>query len=251
MCNRSTLSRPSSYATTVRNKIDSALAELDGTTLLGVKASRKLLRRYAALFNCADASIDRLPVGLTDLLNGDLLSHPAIVFEDTGEPAESPIDSDVLLTLVRKSTLDFEKAATTRAKGGDFLGAEAAVRFAEWTGQIDDSSADQARETIENQREQIQSKLQDKIRETSGRLDVAYAAGVLTLGKYDQQRDRIPQGDFLDSNTFEPLFTTLKGIDQVVADAQAGRRNAIRQSLANLDQFTTGGKGTDRIRARF
>ena len=222
--------------TTVRNKFDSALAELAGKTAHGAEASRQLLQRYAGLFNGADASIERLPVGLTDLLNGDLLAHPAIVFDDTGEPSESPVDSDVLLTLVTQSKLDFEQAAEARAKGGDFVGAEAAVRYAELTGQIDDASADLAREVIENLREEIQSRLNEKIRETNGRLDGAFAACALTLEKYDQQRDRIPQGDFSASNTFEPFFTALEEIDQMVADAQAGRRNAIRRSLANLDQ---------------
>lgn len=221
--------------TTVRNKIDSALAELAGTTVPAAEASRQLLQRYAALFNGTDASIKRLPVGLTNLLNGDLLAHPAIVFDDAGEPSE-PLDSDVLLTLVKQPKLDFKQAAEARAKDGDFVGAEEAVRFAELTGQIDDRSADLARDKIENLRDQIQSELEDKIRDTRGRLDRAYAVGTLTLEKCDQQRDRIPQGDFSASNTFEPLFTTLKEIDQVVDDAEEERSIEISRLLANLDQ---------------
>ena len=221
--------------TTVHNKVDLALAEMDSGSMPQVEGAQKLLRRYAALFNGPEDGMDGRPVGLADLLNGDLLAHPDILFDDTGQPADYPVDSDVLLSLLKRGTPDFGEAAVERAKRGDFLGAEAVVAVAERTGRIDDVSADRSRAVIENEREHIQSKLRERINETSNRLDAAYAAGVLTLGTYDLRRDRIPLGDFSETDTFGPLFMTLENIDKEIADADAVRRDTIRGSLAKLD----------------
>ena len=220
--------------TTVRNKVELALAEIDAVPMHKAEGARRLLRRYAALFNSADGEMALRPVGLTDLLNGDLLAHPDIAFDDTGQPSDSPVDSDVLWNLVKRETPDFGQAATERAKRGDFLGAEAAVDVAERTGRIDDVGADRSRTVIEGQREHIQSELKCKIIATSNRLDAAYAAGALTLETYEQQHDRIPLDDFSETNTFGPLFSTLEEIDKEIDDAQAGRRDAIRGSLDKL-----------------
>ena len=230
--------------TTVRNNVDRALAEMGAVSEFKVEGARKLLRRYAVLFDRAEVNMDRLPIDVTDLLNGDLLAHPDIEFDETGQPALSPVGSDILCNLAKRDEPDFGAAGVERARRGDFLGAEAAIDFAERTGRIDDATADAARGVIEGQREQIQSELKEKIRQTSSHLDAAYAAGALTLGVYDQQRDRIPQGGFTETNTFGPLFASLEEIDQEVANAQAGRRSAIRRSLVKLDGLSE----TDRER---
>ena len=220
--------------TTVRNNIDAALAETNAVLTPKPRTARELLRRYATLFDGADGTTDRLPVRLTDLLHGDLLAHPDVVFDDVQSPADTPVDSVLLWDLVRRERLDFAQAAVDRAKRGDFLGAEAAVDVAERTGRIDDAEADRSRGVIENQRDQFQSKLKDQINETSNRLDGAYAAGVLTLTTYEQQRARLPGDDLSETNIFGPLFTTLGEIDQAIADGEAGRRDAIRKSLTKL-----------------
>ena len=217
--------------TAVRNKVDPALEEMNAMPLHKPEGAQKLLRRYVALFNNADGEMDHRPVGLTDLLNGDLLAHPDIVFDDTGQPSDSPVDSDVLWSLVKRETPDFARAAMERAKRGDFFGAEAAVDVAERTGRLDEESADRSRAVIEGQREHIQSELKNKIAETSNRLDAAYAAGTLTLESYEQQHDRIPPDDFSETNTFGPLFATLEEIDKEINDAQARRRDTIHGSL--------------------
>ncbi len=220
--------------TSVNNNVDLALTEMDAVSIHMVQGARQLLRRYAGLFHLADVSIDRVPIGVTDLLNGDLLVHPDIVFDDTGQLAHTPIDSAILRDLVNREKPDFGEAGVERAKRGDFLGAEAAVDFGERSRRIDDASAELARNAIDDQREEIQSRLTEKINETSNRLDVAYAAGALTLGTYDHQRDRIPQVDLSETDTFAPLFAKLEEIDNEIANAQAGRRNAIRGSLVRL-----------------
>ena len=222
--------------TAVQSRVDPALTEMDALPTHQVAGARKLLGRYRALFESADGSMDRRPVGLTDLLNGDLLAYPDIVFDDTGQPS-GPLDPDVLLSVAKRDTPDFGEAAVGRAKDGDFLGAEAAVDFAERTGRMDDVSADRSRAMIENQRDHIQSALGDKIKETIGRLDAAYAAGAITLGTYDQQRDRIPQGDFSEADAFGPLFATLEEVDEQITDAEAGRRHALRGSLVKLGRL--------------
>ena len=185
-------------------------------------------------FTDTDRERDSRPVGLTDLLNGDLLAHPDIVFDDTGQPSDLPVDFDVLWDLVKRETPDFAQAALERAKRGDFLGAEAAVDIAERTGRLDEESADRSLAVIEGQRDHIQSELKGRIAETSDRLDAAYATGTLTLESYEEQHDRIPLDDFSETNTFWPLFATLKEIDNEINDAQARRRDGIRGSLDSL-----------------
>ena len=221
--------------TAVRDKVYLALEEMNALPFHKTEGGQKLLRRYAALFNDADGEKDRRPVGLNDLLNGDLLADPGIAFDDTGQPSDSPVDFDVLWDLVKRETLDFGQAAMERAKRGDFVGAEAAVDVAERTGRIDEISADRSRDVIEDHRKHIQSELKDKIAETSNRLDAAYAAGTLTLESYDQQHDRIPLDDFSEINTFGPLFETLEEIDEEINNAQARRLDAIRGSLNKVD----------------
>ena len=215
----------------VRNTVHLALEEMSAVSLNNAAGAQKLLRRYAAMFNDADADEDRRPVGLADLLNGDLLAHPDILFDDTSQPTHSPVAFDVLWNLVKQETPDFAQAAKERANRGDLLGAEAAIDIAERTGRLDEESADRSRAVIEGQREHIQSQLKDKIAETSNRLDAAYAAGTLTLEIYEQEHDRIPLNDFSETNTFGPLFATLDEIDKEIDIAQAHRRNAIRESL--------------------
>ena len=224
--------------TTVRNKVDTALAEMDAVPMRKPEGARELLRRYSALFNSPDGGMGRCPIGLADMLHGDLLAHPEIVFDDTGQPCDSPVDLDVLSSLVNQGAPDFGKAAMERAEHGDFFGAEAAVDFAERTGRIDEVSADRSRAVIEDRREQTQSELKRKITETSNRLDAAYAAGALALGTYEEQHNRLPLGDFSEDNTFGPLFATLEGIDKGIDDAEAKRRHAIRRSLDKLEDLS-------------
>ena len=220
--------------TTVRNNIDAALAEIAALPMPRPGGARELLRRYATLFNGADGTTGPRPVRLTDLLHGNLLAHPDIVFDDTRQPSNTPVDSDLLWNLVKRETLDFGQAAVERAKRGDFLGAEAAVDVAERTGGMNEEGTDQSRAAIETQREHIQAQLRDKITDTSNRLDAAYAAGALSLDTFERQRERLPSDDLSERNTFERLFMTLDEIDQRVADAESGRRDAIRGSLSKL-----------------
>ena len=220
--------------TTVRNKVDAALAEMNAVPRHKREGARALLRRYAALFNSADGRLDRSRIGLADMLHGDLLAHPEIVFDDTGQLPTSPVDLDVLRKLAKQDTPDFGQAAVERAKRRDLIGAEAVIDFAVRTGRIDEERADQSRAVIESQREHIQAQLKDKISDTSNRLDAAYAAGALSLDTFEQQRERLPSDDLSGRNTFEPLFTTLDEIDQDIADAESGRRDAMRQELSKL-----------------
>ena len=48
--------------------------------------------------------MDRCRIGLTDMLHGDLLAHPGIVFDDTGQAPNSPVDLDVLWKLAKQDT---------------------------------------------------------------------------------------------------------------------------------------------------
>ena len=220
---------------TVHNTVDQASSEIDVMPIHKAEAARTLLRRYATLFDSSDGKVDRRHVSMTDLLNGDLLADAGIVFDAAGQPSDSPFDSGLLWNLVKQEQPDFGQAAMERAQRGDFFGAEAALDFAERTGRIDQVRADRSRAAIEDRRDQIQSKLKAKITETSDRLDAAYAAGALTLETYEEQHDRIPLDDSLQTNTFGPLFAILEGVNTEIDDAEARRRHAIRQSLEELD----------------
>ena len=220
--------------TTVHNNIEAALAELAALSMRGFEGVQALLQRYATLFDSANGRLNPYHLGLNDILNGELLAHPAIAFDDTGHAPISPVDLDVLWNLVRRDKPNFGQAAVERARLGDFIGAEAALDIAERTGRIDEDGADQSRTVIESERDRIQSDLTAKINDTIGRLDAAYAAGALPLRIYEQQRDRLPTGDLSGTNTFETLFTTLKDIDAGIADAEARRRDAVRASLNRL-----------------
>ena len=224
--------------TIVRNNIDAALTEMDTVPIHKLEGAQVLLRRYAVLFSNADASLDRCRIGLTGMLNGDLLAHPEIAFDDTGQIPTSPVDFDLLWGLAKRDTPDFGQAAVDRAKRGDFIGAEAAVDIAERTGRIDEDGADRSRALIESQRERIQSQLKDKINDTSNRLDAAYAAGALPLRIYEKKRDQLPGDDLSGTNVFGPFFATLQEIDREIANAESGRRNAIRESLRKLDDIS-------------
>ena len=221
--------------TQVRDKVDSALAELDAVSACELGGARELLRRYATLFDSTTGPLDRCRVGLADMLHGDILALPEVSFDDTGQAPNSPVDLDVLWELCEEDKPDFGQAAVKRAKRGDFIGAEAAVDFAERTDRIDDESADRSRGLIESQRERLHSELREKINDTSNRLDAAYAAGALPLRAYEQQRDRLPGDDLSEINVLGPLFTVLEKIDQDIANAESGRRDALLRWLGSLE----------------
>jgi len=223
----------------VNDNAEQALEEIEALETPLAHGSGELLRRYIALFNNADSDTDGLSVDLTYLLNGDLLVDPNIVFDDDVRPSDSSRNTDVLRDLVTWDTLDFARAAVERARRGDFLGAEAAIDFAQRTGRIDDESADRSRATVDEARGHAQGELKDKIRKTSDRLDAAYAAGVLSLETYEQQQDRIPRGDFTKIGSFIEFSSELDKINKEIEQAQEVRRDAIRRSLDCLPYLSS------------
>ena len=222
----------------VNGNVDQALTEIDAVSTPAALGAGALLRRYTALFKGADEDADGVPIGLTELLNGDLLANPDIAFDDTGQLSASPLYPDDLEKLVSCDTPDFGHAAVERARRGDFFGAEAAIGFAERTGRIDEGNADRSRAMIDEQRAHVQRQLQDRIRETSDRLDAAYAEGALTLETYEQQNGSIPQDDLSETKAYTRLFETLHDIDNEITNAKAGRRDAIRRSLDTLNRLS-------------
>ena len=224
--------------TAASDNAEQALAEIEAVGTPAARGAAALLRRYTAFFKDAEDETDRRSVSLTELLNGDLLAAPDIAFNDTGEPSESPLDPDIVRNLTNQDTPDFGHAAVERARRCDFLNAEAAINFAERTGQIDDESADRSRNMIDVHRADVQRHLSDRIRETSDRLNAAYAEGTLALETYEQQSAKIPHIDFLEIKAYAQLFATVDAIDKEVDDAKASRRDAIRRTLTTLDRLS-------------
>ena len=218
----------------VRDHATAARKEVGRLATPIAQRAEELIGRYVATFE--DSAIDKsdLPIDLPDLLYGELLANPNIVFDDSGRPSETPVNVKLLLDLANQDKPDFRNAAVERAKRGDFLGAEEAINFAERSGALDDDDADRALSMVEAERTRVQQKFEDKVGETINRLDAAYARGVLSRGDFDQLREKIPSDDFSRIDPFEPLFATLDQIDKTVNDALQDRREKIRQSLAEL-----------------
>ena len=238
--------RPTFYAeqaellrNTVNANADQALAEIAEFATTVTRIAGKQLRRYTALFRAQNNVAVSSRLGLTELLNGDLLADPNIAFDDTAQPSCHPLYPDALLSLVDQETLDFSHAAVERARRGEIPSAEATIDFAERAGLINDNDADRARTMIDQQRAHIQQKLEDRTKETHDRLDAAYAEGALTLESYDEQSGRIPILDFSGTKTYPLFFATLDEIDNQIDEAKAGRREAMRRSLGTLDHLSS------------
>ncbi|MDE0456554.1 MAG: hypothetical protein OXI15_04610 [Chromatiales bacterium] len=222
----------------VNDRAEHALAEIDAMATPLACCAGTLLRRYTALFEGAlDETAGRV-IGLTELLNGDLLADPQIAFDQTGQPSDSPLDPDALRKLARQDTPNFGSAAVERARCGDFLNAEAAIDFAERTGQIDEERADRSRNMIDEHRERVRRELNDRIRKTTDGLDAAYAEGTLTLEAYEQHSATIPQTDPPEAEIHAQYFSALDEIDEKIKCAKAARCEAIRQTLNTLDRLS-------------
>ena len=218
----------------VNNNAGQALAEINGTEASLMRIAGDLLRRYAALFKGAKAKPEICAVGLNEMLNGDLFADPQILIDDANQPTDSLVDSEILLNLAKEDAPDFGRAAIERAQRGDFPGAKAAIDFAERSGRIDEQNADVSRTKIEGERSRAQQRLKSEISETSDRLDAAYATGALTLETYERLRDEIPILASPEDSAFARFGAVLERIDAEIGDAQAGRRDALRQSLDTL-----------------
>ena len=218
----------------VNENAKQALAEIEAVATPVAHCAGALLRRYTALFEDAVDETGDSPVGLTELLNGELLADPRIALDETGQPPESPLDLDTLRKLAQQDAPDFGNAAVERARRGDFLNAETTLDFAQRTGWIDDESADRSRNMLDAHRARFQRKLSDRIRNTTDRLDAAYAEGTLTLDTHERQSARIPHPDFAEAKIYAQHFSTLDEIDEEIEDAKANRGSAIRQALATL-----------------
>ena len=155
--------------------VDGAVGELAAPL---ARCAVKLLARYVAMFSFPmfeDPATDEpvLSMSLPDLLNGDLLANPNIGFDATGRPSETPVKIDLLLDLANQGKLDFKNAAVERAGRGDFWGADAAIDFAKRRSALDEAGADRARNMVDAERARVQRKFEDKVEETSNRLDAA------------------------------------------------------------------------------
>ena len=152
--------------------------------------------------------------------------------------SQSPLDLDTLRKLARQDLPDFGHAAVERARRGDFLNAEAALDFAERTGQIDDESADNSKNMLDKHCEQVRRKLSDRIGKTRDRLDAAYAEGTMTLETYEQLSARIPHADFPETGVYTQYFSMLDEIDRETDSAKASRRDAICRTLDALARIS-------------
>ena len=231
--------------TAVNDHVHQALAEIDATAIPLARSAATVLRRYAELFAAIEGEGDKRTVSLVDLLHGELLADPGIEFDVIGRVANTPLDPVALRALLKRDKPDFGESAVDRARRGDFLGAEAALDFAERTGRIDERNADLSHAKIEEERSHAQQRLEYKIEETSEWLDAAYAAGALTLETYERLRGEIPLADSVEDDAFAGLDAMLDRIDEEISAAQTGRRDALSRSLETLCDLSSDDK--DRV----
>ena len=222
----------------VTDNAGQALAEIKAVAKPITHCAGELFRRYTNLFEDAVVETRGRTVGLTELLNGDLLADPEIAFDDSGQPCKSPLDLDTLRKLAQRDPPDFGHAAIERARLGDFLNAEAALDFAERTGRIDDESADNSKNMLDEHRAQVRRKLNDRIGKTRDRLDAAYAEGTMTLETYEQLSAKIPHADFSETRVYTQYFSMLDEIDRELESTKASRRDAIRRTLDTLGHLS-------------
>ena len=104
----------------VNDNAEQALAEIEAVATFMARCAGALLRRYTALFEDTVDESDSRAVGLTELLNGDLLADPLIALDDTGQPPESPLELDTLRKLAQRDTPGFR----TRRRRASRRGAE-------------------------------------------------------------------------------------------------------------------------------
>ena len=225
--------------TGVNDNAGQALAEIKAVAKPITHCADELFRRYTNLFEGAAVESGGRTVSLTELLNGDLLADPEIAFDDSGQPSESPLDLDTLRRLAQQDTPDFGHAAIERARLGDFLNAEAALDFAERTGRIDDESADNSKNMLDEHRAQVRRKLNDRLGKTRDRLDAAYAEGTMTLATYEQLSAKIPHADFPETRVYTQYFSMLDEIDRELESTKASRRDAIRRTLDTLGRISS------------
>ena len=222
----------------VNDNAGQALAEIKAVAKPITHCAGELFRRYTNLFKGEVVEIGGRTVGLTELLNGDLLADPEIAFDESGQPSKCPLDLDTLRKLAQQDPPDFGQAAIERARRGDFLNAEAALDFAERTGRIDDESADNSKNIIDEHIAQVRRKLSDWIGKTRDRLDAAYAEGTMALETYDQLSAKIPHAGFPETRIYAQYLSMLDEIDREIESAKASRRDAIRRTLDTLPRLS-------------
>lgn len=211
-----------------------ALEELSTNSIEYECSAVKLLKHYLLWFQNPSPQSDDRSIGLTDLLHAELHADPRIEFGSSGHAIDSSIEISALLTLLHQTEFDYAEPALQRAQRGDFSGAEATLEFAEVTGQIDDRSADLARNKINDERSRVQEELEQRIKETRNRLDSAYASGAISPQSHEWLSAQIPILESAESDRFTVHISTLDQIDNQIHKDQQGRRDSLIKSLIDL-----------------
>ena len=220
-----------SLRSTVREHAQATFEEITRLESPAARRAEDLVRRYVAMFKGAPTDTPASHLNLRDLLNGDLLADPRVRLDDTGHPFDDPPAPDLLLQLVVQETPNFIGAARNRAKDGDFSGAEATIDFATRRGFLHEIDADDARTTIDGERERVERELQDKVDNAISRLDSAYVRGVLTAEEFEQLQAKMPPTDFSEIDDFRPIFDNLSRVDAQIDDAAQREHRELKERL--------------------
>lgn len=209
-----------------------ALVETGRLGTAKAEFASEAIRRYAAMFDSAANGEPPPRMKFRDLLHGDLLANPDITFDESGEAIDDPVDPQLVLPILRDEKMDFGAAAIVRAEKRDFRGAEMALDFGLGKNRIAD--ADGVREKIDVRRSAAQGDLQQRLDETSGRLDSAYARGIVSLQTLETLRERLPSAEMSHADDFTRRFAALDAIEREVAQFDAIRRKTVEDELQEI-----------------
>ena len=226
--------RKNKLCNTLQKYGQAALQEIARLDTPVAHRAEELVRRYIDMFEDDHIEPPTSHLRLQDLLNGDLFADPSVRFDDSAYPSEAPLEIDRLLHLVEQNELDFPSAIIERAKYGDFGGVEMALDLVKRAGYLSEDTLDHIRFQVDSEREQVETELEKRIRDTRDRLDAAYARGTLTMEEVDTLHRDIPSNGLSEVNDFKSYFKKCARIGQKIEESQQKRQGEATKRLALL-----------------
>ena len=194
-----------------------------------------LLSRYARLFD-ASATLRPLPVmTLDEWITAEILLDPSIPFNEHGRPVNPLSHAEKIRALANSPSFDIPNAVTKRVKYGDFVNADRLIEFLRTTGILSDRSAETIRNSAEVEEERFRSVFSSRVKDTSDRLDAAFARGVLLQQDYEHLRSQIPTGEFAALQHFAQPIAHLEEIALLIEEKQEEIKKGILLALAKLE----------------
>ena len=235
------LAYPIEQAKLLRNAVnknsEKALEEIDGLEFPYRASARTILDRYAQLFSEETAHPKGQPVSLESLLNIELLVDPDTKRNSDGTVDGSSIDEENLRKLANAEELNFEEAAMSRVDAEELGSASALIDFAASRRLVDEAVASRVRSKVGSLYEELTTNLNRRMRETTDRIDAAYASGALSLESSERLSGKVGQPEHMDPSLPLEFRKSLDAIDQEITVAETSRRDALMRAVESLPKL--------------